>query len=263
MPRFALLADIHANLEALEAVLDDLSRVDVDHTLCLGDVVGYGADPAACIELVYDCCDSVVLGNHDEAVFSDTPLDRFNDRARASIEHTRRTIGALHRRAIADWPLADCVEGLTIAHASLGPDRWEYLYTQQAAKRTFDAFRGAIAAVGHTHIPSAFSMVAQPALAMVDSGGERVEGSSREVIRGHHLTPEIAISLPKGARFIVNPGAVGQPRDGNPDASYAILDTEARTIQIRRVAYDVDTTIRKIADAGLPGPLADRLRVGA
>jgi len=265
MPRYALLADIHANLEALEAVLDDLSRVDVDQTVCLGDVVGYGADPAACVELVYDCCDAVVLGNHDEAVFSDTPLERFNDKAAASIEFTRRTIGSLHRRAIADWPLADCVDGLTIAHASLGPDRWEYLYTQQAAKRTFDAFRGWIAAVGHTHIPSAFSLVKQPALAVVDADGGRSTEPTREVIRGHHLTPEVQIALPapNAARFIVNPGAVGQPRDGNPDASYAILDTAARSIQIRRIAYDVDTTIRKIADAGLPTPLADRLRIGA
>jgi diadenosine tetraphosphatase ApaH/serine/threonine PP2A family protein phosphatase len=263
MPRYALLADIHANLEALEAVLDDLSRVDVDHTLCLGDVVGYGADPSACIELVYDCCDSIVLGNHDEAVFSDTSLERFNEKAAASLEYTRRTLSPLHRRAISDWPLADCVDGLTIAHASLGPDRWEYLYSHQAAKRTFDSMRGWIAAVGHTHIPSAFSLVSQPALAMVDSAGEGADNKPREVIRGHHLTPEIVIALPQGVRFIVNPGAVGQPRDGNPDASYAILDTTARSIQIRRVAYDLDTTIRKMADAGLPAPLADRLRIGA
>jgi predicted phosphodiesterase len=98
MPRYALLADIHGNLEALEAVLDDLSRVEVDHTLCLGDVVGYGADPSACIELVYDCCDSIVLGNHDEAVFSDTSLERFNDKAAASLEYTRRTLRRAVRR---------------------------------------------------------------------------------------------------------------------------------------------------------------------
>jgi diadenosine tetraphosphatase ApaH/serine/threonine PP2A family protein phosphatase len=90
-----------------------------------------------------------------------------------------------------------------------------------------------------------------------------VKDKPREIIRGHHLTPEIVIALPQGVRFIVNPGAVGQPRDGNPDASYAILDTTARSIQIRRVAYDLDTTIRKMADAGLPTPLADRLRIGA
>src|SRR5690606_10415010 len=131
-------------------------------------------------------------------------------------------------------------------HASLGPDRWEYLYTQQAAKRTFDAMRGWIAAVGHTHIPSAFSLVTQPALAMADASCDRGgKDSAREVIRGHHLAPEVKISLPTGAKFIVNPGAVGQPRDGNPDASYAILDTTARSIQIRRVSYDVDATIRK------------------
>ncbi|MGP1309043.1 MAG: metallophosphoesterase family protein [Phycisphaerales bacterium] len=263
MPRYALLADIHGNLEALEAVLDDLSRVDVDHTVCLGDVVGYGADPAACVELVYDCCDAVVLGNHDEAVFQDATLERFNERAAASLEFTRRSLGQMHRRAIADWPLADTIEGLTVAHASLGPDRWEYLYSNAAAKRTFDAFRGSIAAVGHTHIPSAFSLVSKPALAVVDPTGERAAEAAKPAIRGHHLTPEIVINLPRGARFIVNPGAVGQPRDGNPDASYAVLDTTARTIQIRRVAYDVDTTIRKIADAGLPVQLADRLRIGA
>ncbi|MBX3353261.1 MAG: metallophosphoesterase family protein [Phycisphaeraceae bacterium] len=264
MPRFALLADIHANLEALEAVLDDLSRVDVDHTLCLGDVVGYGPDPAACVELVYDCCDAVVLGNHDEAVFSDSPLDRFNERAKAAILFARSDLSGLHRRAIADWPLADCVDGLTIAHASLGPDRWEYLYSPEAAKRTFDAFRGPFAAVGHTHIPSAFSLVKQPSLVLAGNGPD----APREVVRGHHLAAEAAIRLPEGpangaARFIVNPGAVGQPRDGNPDASYAILDTTARTVQIRRVSYDLDATMRKIADAGLPAPLADRLRIGA
>lgn len=262
MPRFALLADVHANLEALEAVLDDVERAGVDRTLCLGDVVGYGPDPAACVELIYDACDAIVLGNHDEAVFSDTSLERFNANAAAAIEFTRGALSAMHRRVIADWPLADHVDGLTIAHASLGPDRWEYLYTQQAAKRTFDGLRGWIGAVGHTHIPSAFSLVTRPALATAGSPADGRE-AAREVIRGHHLTPEVSISLPKGARFIVNPGAVGQPRDGNPDASYAVLDTEARTIQIRRVAYDAGETIRKIEEAGLPGALADRLRVGA
>src|SRR5690606_10063582 len=145
MPRFALLADIHANLEALEAVLEDLSRVEVDRTICLGDVVGYGADPGACVALVYERSDSLVLGNHDEAIFADASLERFNERAAAAIEYARTTLGPAHRRAIADWPLADTVDGLTVAHASLGPDRWEYLYTQQAAKRTFDAMRGWIA----------------------------------------------------------------------------------------------------------------------
>ena len=171
MPRFALLADIHANLEALEAVLDDLSRVDVDHTVCLGDVVGYGPDPAACVELVYDCCDAVVLGNHDEAVFSDSPLDRFNPRAKAAVLFAREDLGALHRRAIADWPLADTVDGLTIAHASLGPDRWEYLYSVDAASRTFDV-PGESSPLGHTHIPSAFSLVKQPALVLAGKGSD-------------------------------------------------------------------------------------------
>ena len=220
--RYAVFSDVHGNLEALRAVLADAaSRSDV--VLCLGDVVGYGADPAACVDLVGERCQAVVGGNHEHAVTGRLDLEWFNPYARAAAEWTR---GELSRDAMA-WltrlPLISEVDEATIVHASpAGPDEWDYLVSAQDGFAAFGAFETRLCFVGHSHV-SRFDPL---------------------------------------YRYIVNVGSVGQPRDGDPRAAYALWDSERRSITVRRVLYDVGAARAKIVAAGLPRFLADRLGEG-
>ena len=239
--RYAVLSDVHGNLEALRAVLADAaSRSDV--VLCLGDVVGYGADPAACVDLVGERCQAVVGGNHEHAVTGRLDLEWFNPYARAAAEWTR---GELSRDAMA-WltrlPLISEVDEATIVHASpAGPDEWDYLVSAQDGFAAFGAFETRLCFVGHSHVSRVWSS---------GSWG-----------RDWEPNPE-ALALEAGSRYIVNVGSVGQPRDGDPRAAYALWDSERRSITVRRVLYDVGAARAKIVAAGLPRFLADRLGEG-
>mgnify|MGYP001078526010 CR=1 FL=1 len=250
MPRIALIADIHANLEAFQAVLSDIAEDRVDRILCLGDIVGYGPDPAACVDLAFTACDRIVLGNHDEAVVREEFRFSFNERARASLDFTADALSAEHKHLLATLPDRARVDGVSLAHASFGAKQYEYLYNDEAAERSIRGLRTRIGAVGHTHLPS------------VVSGRQGLAGVIDD-LRHAPLAPNVVTPLARDAVSIVNPGSVGQPRDRNPDASYAVLDTDALSVQLRRVAYDVANTQRKIAKLGLPAMLAERLLVGA
>lgn len=245
MPRYALLSDIHANADALEAVLAQVRSTPLDGVICLGDVVGYGAEPEACLDMVYESCDLVILGNHDEAALHDGVLERFNANARDSIHYTRARLTKEHIAWMKSWPRRASALDLDITHGSFAPDGWDYLTDATAALACFDGFEGPLAAVGHTHIPAAFTLG--------DDG----------LPEGRLLPAAVKISLPREKRCVVNPGSVGQPRDRNPDAAWALLDTDEMTIQVLRVAYDVEAAHRKIAVAGLPDRLGERLRIGA
>ncbi len=250
MPRTALIADIHANLEAFHAVLRDIASQDVDRIVCLGDIVGYGPDPAECLELAFTTADRIVLGNHDEAAANPTLFDRFNDRARASLEYTHAALSEQHINAILKLPDRAKDNRTSYAHASFGESQYEYLYTEDCAERSFAGLHTPIGAVGHTHIPTLCS--ATPALG----------GIFRDVTV-RTLPANIATPIPDTGLTIVNPGSVGQPRDRNPDAAWAILDDDNNTIQLRRVPYDIDAVLAKIHNIGLPDTLADRLLIGA
>jgi predicted phosphodiesterase len=249
MPRIALLSDIHGNLEALVAALRSIASASPDLIVCLGDVVGYGPEPGMCVELVQMACDHVIVGNHDEAALDPDRALGFNDTARQSLLFTRSQLTEVHTSAILDWPRRIELEGLECTHGSFGERRYAYLSNLQAATDAFGGFFGRIGAVGHTHNPALFYQM---------EGG----GASQE-IRWVQPPQDLVIKLPEGHRFIVNPGSVGQPRDRNPDAAWAMIDTDAMTYQLHRVAYDIDEVSRKIATAGLPGFLGERLRVGA
>ena len=240
--RYAVLSDIHGNLEALEAVLAD-AATRTDTLLCLGDLVGYGADPVACVEMVAGRAQTITLGNHEQAVAGGLDLDWFNPHARAAAEWTRERLDEDHLRYLTALPLIAEVGDATLVHASPDrPDEWDYLISAEDGFNAFSAFATRLCFVGHSHLPGAWSL-----------------GSSGP----EHLPGSIDLSLERGRRYIVNVGSVGQPRDRDPRASYAIWDRAARRVAIRRVPYDLAEARRKIVAAGLPRFLADRLQRGA
>jgi diadenosine tetraphosphatase ApaH/serine/threonine PP2A family protein phosphatase len=240
--RFAILSDIHGNLEALRAVLADCAGA-ADGLLCLGDTVGYGADPLACVELVAERAQLIVGGNHEHAVAGRLDLRWFNRHARTAAEWTRERLDDDHRAWLGGLPLTAEVADATLVHASPAqPDEWEYLVSAEDGFAAFAHFATRWCFVGHSHVPGSWSL-----------------GSSGP---DHHPHAE-RVETEAGRRYIVNVGSVGQPRDRDPRAAYAVWDVDAGRVEIRRVAYDVAGARRKIAAAGLPRFLADRLAVGA
>lgn len=250
MTRIALISDIHANLEALAAVLHDAARAGVTRVACLGDIVGYGPDPGACLDLLADHASAMVMGNHDYAVVRADFRACFNERAQASIEVTRRLLGLRHRALLESLSMQHRVKSVVLTHASFGADHWEYIYTSFEAANSFAGLDGQIGAFGHTHVPGMFVAPLVPA-------------PEAKEIRFVPLEGEATVSIPEGCRVLVNPGSVGQPRDGNPAASWGCIDLEAMTFGVRRVVYDVEKVTRKIERLGLPVVHAERLRVGA
>ena len=240
--RIALFSDVHGNLEALEAVLADMEALRPDRVLFLGDAVGYGPDPGPCLERILDRAHAAVAGNHDWAVAGRTPLEAFHDLAREAILWTRAVLGARERDLLAGLPLTADEHGIFLAHASpAAPGAWEYVFGPADAALQFPAFAGAFCAVGHTHRPRAFSLE---------------EGRVRE----HR---ESVLTMREGIRYIVDVGSVGQPRDRNPDAAYAVYDSEERRLSFRRIRYDVGSTQEKMRAARLPAFLIERLAYGA
>ena len=240
--RYAILSDIHGNLEALRAVLDDCAG-RVDAVLCLGDTVGYGADPLACVELIAERAQAIVGGNHEHAVAGLLSLGWFNRHARVAAEWTRERLDEDHRAYLGSLPLLTEVGDATLVHASPAqPEEWDYLVTAEDGFAAFPHFATRWCFVGHSHLPGAWSLGS--------AGPEHHPGGG-------------LLQAERGRRYIVNVGSVGQPRDRDPRAAYAVWDAEAGWIQIRRVAYDVRTARRKILEAGLPRLLADRLVAGS
>ena len=239
--RYAVLADIHANLEALRAVLADCLG-EVDGVLCLGDLVGYGADPIPCVELLAERAAALVAGNHEYGVTGKLALRWFNPYARAAVEWTAGNLDEDHRAYLESLPLTALLAEAMLVHASPSrPDEWEYLITAAEGFDAFSAFDTRLCFIGHSHQPGFWSLGS--------TGPVRASGA-------------FDITLESGRRYIVNVGSVGQPRDRDPRACYAIWDRAARRITIRRVTYDVAEARRKIIAAGLPRFLADRLKNG-
>lgn len=240
--KYAILSDVHGNLEALRAVLDDAAG-RADAVLCLGDAVGYGADPAACVELLATRARGFVAGNHEYGVADRLDLAWFNRWARAAAEWTRERLDDDHRAWLATLPLTLEIGDATLVHASPAqPDEWDYLVTAEDGWGAFAHFATRWCFVGHSHVPGVWSL---------GSSGPDYEPAPGGVVSE------------RGRRYIVNVGSVGQPRDRDPRAAYGLWDVEAGRVEIRRVAYDVATARRKIEAAGLPRFLADRLVVGA
>jgi diadenosine tetraphosphatase ApaH/serine/threonine PP2A family protein phosphatase len=242
--RCAILADIHANLAALQAVLDDIKKKGgVDETWCLGDIVDYGPDPRSCLEIVQKLNPCCVAGNHDLAAIGRLDLGYFNPDAAVSSRWTTTQLAPADIAYLESLPLTLEKEGFMLVHGSPADPIWEYVYSDSIAARNFDFFQSRYCLVGHTHEPAIYREV-----------------KSRGAVSARFME---GIGLVLGnARLIINPGAVGQPRDGDPRASYAIYDSEGRVMRLHRVPYDVQATQDKMMQAGLPIGLVVRLEVG-
>jgi len=242
MTRILVCSDIHANLTALEAVLKDAGKVD--SVWCLGDVVGYGPDPNECIERLRTQPDLVCLiGNHDAAALGRLDIKSFNQEARQSIRWLGSTLTRESRDFLSALPETYIDKEMTLAHGSPRVPIWEYLLDVFSAANAFDYFLTSYCLVGHTHIPMVF-------LQDPDTGGVQ------------WLMPTTGERIVLQKRMILNPGSVGQPRDHNPLASYAIYEPEFGLWELHRVEYDVESVQQRILKAGLPLRHAIRLADG-
>ena len=238
--RYAVLSDIHSNLEALEAVLTDAGAQSCDQYVCLGDVVGYNANPSECVKRIQDLGCPVVKGNHDEQATFPASSERFNELAERAIEWTRERLNEQDMKWLGSLPLQQRVHDFTIVHATLDtPGQWGYVFNNLDAVASFTYQRTPVCFFGHTHVPMVFV---------------RDEGVRRET--SEHIRIEL------GKKYFINPGSVGQPRDGNWRAGYCIYDIENNLVELLRIKYDLSTAQKKITKAGLPRLLAERLAMG-
>ena len=238
---FAILGDIHSNLEALETVLADCRELGVTDYLCTGDVVGYNANPHECLEIVRNLGCPVVMGNHDHYVSSSQNLMDFNPHAAAVIEWTRRQLSSEETEWLRSLPFEATQTGISIVHATLdNPQSFGYVFDHLQASAHFVHQKTPICFHGHTHCPMIYEKQ-MDAIYRIDAQD---------------------FTLPIGRKYFINVGSVGQPRDGDPRASYAIYSTRSRTVHFRRLPYDIAAAQAKIRKAGLPERLAERLAIG-
>ena len=272
--RYAVLSDIHGNLEALSAVLDALAKKRIDRTLCLGDTVGYGANPIECLSRLEDCGALMVAGNHEAACVGRLELEWFNDATKTSLVWTRDRLGFPELDRLRRLRLVETTGPLTLVHASLThPERFDYLVDAGRMIGTLRRCETPICLTGHTHVPcvAAYDLEARRLLD-VRLGAEAMAGvtppplcgpSGQESATGGQRGGGVTLDGdPVTRRYLINPGSVGQPRDGDPRAGAAVVDTEAKAVSFLRVAYDVAAAQRKITEAGLPAFFAERLAMG-
>jgi len=241
--RYAILSDVHGNLEAFQAVLKDLSQEKIDQDFFLGDIVGYGADPNQCIEILQERTPLVVAGNHDWATVGLTDFSYFNPVAKAAIEWTAREIKVNQQEFLKNLPLIQIQNNLTLVHATpYQPAAWNYIFSLQEASLSFHYYDQQICFIGHSHTPIAFA--------------QNGEGKT-------HILPDTTFTLKDSHRYIINVGSVGQPRDGDPRAAYGIYNPDDSLFILKRISYDIEGAQKKIIEAGLPHFLALRLALGA
>lgn len=238
--KYAILGDIHSNLEALEAVIYDAKQQGVSKFACTGDIVGYNADPKKCLKMVRDLGAVIVQGNHDYYAGCNQSMDRFTPIAQKSIYWTRKNLSIFDRKYLRNLPYIAETEDFTIVHSSLDtPEDWTYILQKHTAQAHFKNQFNTLCFFGHTHVPSVFIKGDKPVPPITDS-----------------------ILIEPDSQYLINVGSVGQPRDKNKKASYAIYDTETKMVAIQRVEYDIELTQQKIRKAGLPFRNALRLAHG-
>lgn len=231
--KLAIISDIHSNLEALTAVLAEIDRQRVDAIYCLGDVVGYGPDPVACLDLVRERCKATVLGNHDLAVATGEGIKVLPRDGRKAAQHNHDQLSEEQRAYLAALPLKLEADGCAFAHATPGePDAWHRLGSFLLTQEQFSHFSTDVCFIGHSHMPA-------------------VMGDKLGVVR-----------VRRGVRYLINVGSVGQPRDGDPRACVGFFDTEAFAYELVRVTYNLGRTVTKIQETKLPKGLGERLFKG-
>jgi predicted phosphodiesterase len=227
--KYAIIADIHANLEAFQVVLDDIEKQKCTHVCCLGDVVGYNANPKECLDTVRTMNIPCIKGNHDEYCSSNEVLEGFNPHAAEAVNWTRKQLNVDDKKWLSELKYVRLISNFTVVHA----------FEKLAAAASFTYQNTPVCFFGHTHVPVAF---------IRDS-----------VVRGGTYSK---FRVEPGRKYFVNVGAVGQPRDGNPKAAYVVYDMAESSIELRRLDYDIPAAQKKIIDAGLPARLAERLALG-
>jgi len=244
--RAAVISDVHSNQPALEAVLEAIDEAGVEEVWCLGDVVGYGAQPDACADLIQQRCDVCLAGNHDLATLGELDISTFSDTAAAAVEWTRENASPATLEFLRGLAPAGDRAGVGLFHASPSDPIWEYVLSIDQAEAGLNAQGQRVGLIGHSHISLFFS---------------RADGAKAGDAQGAQAGDGAVLSLGSG-EWLLNPGSVGQPRDGDPRAAWLELDTEEWAARYHRVPYDVATAAETILVAGLPSQLAERLEVG-
>lgn len=242
--RVAIISDIHGNRHAFEAVLEAVRAYDPDAVWCLGDVVGYGADPDACVALAREHADVCLAGNHDLAVTGALPIDEFSPGAAAAAQWTRQAMEPPNMTYLRGLRPSDQREGVGLYHASPRDPVWEYVLSHQLAELSLSAMGERVGLIGHSHVALAFT--------------RPPDGP----VNGEQRYPEDEADLGGDAGWLLNPGSVGQPRDGDPRAAWLQLDLDRERATWQRTEYDIEGAAAAIRAAGLPGTLAERLHHG-
>lgn len=242
--KFGIISDIHSNSEALDCALNNMEKVD--EFICLGDIVGYGADPNYCVKKIKDLNCRCIGGNHDFGVIGKININYFNDAARKAILWTSQQLEENNKKFLLNLnKKIQVIENIFAVHGSPREPIFEYILDENSAYDIFTKYDFKIYFIGHSHLAGCFSF---------NKSNNQVNYT--DFINGGY------IEILKNKRYIINCGSVGQPRDGNPDASYGIYDTEYKVIKIYRISYPIYLTQKKIINAGLPKILADRLSWG-
>ena len=242
MSRIGVVSDIHGNLPALEAVLTALGKEGVRRILCCGDLVGYGPWPGPVLARLREFGVLCIQGNHDAAVCKALPLDHFHHAAQFVVEWTRSVLSLEEMDYLKGLSQSHAEDRLVMVHGSLRGPLWEYILDRWVAGESFALLDRPLGLFGHSHIQGGFIQLKGRIVPIDPTEGE--------------------VSLLSGARYLINPGSVGQPRDGDPRAAYALLDLDQRKVLFKRISYDIESVMHQILEAGLPREFAERLVVG-
>lgn len=238
--KYGILGDVHANLDALEAVLTEMDKQGVKKLVSVGDLVGYGAEPCEVIGVLRGRKTAVVAGNHDHAAIGRLNIDFFNTYARESAIWTRKTLGKEEKDFLGELPWTETIEDFTVVHSTLyAPELFEYIQTSYDAHLSFEQQKSRLSFIGHSHVPVNFV--------------------KRKTVTFNTATE---VRVEDDALTMINVGSIGQPRDENPKAVCCVYDADERLVRISRIGYDVEKAGRKIKAAGLPEVLAERLKYG-
>jgi predicted phosphodiesterase len=238
--KYGILGDIHANMDALETVLEEMDKQGVQRLVSVGDLVGYGAQPCEVIQTMRRRNASVVAGNHDHAAIGRLNIDFFNTYARESALWTRKTLGPQDKDYLGLLPWTETIEDFVVVHSTLyAPELFEYIQTSYDAHLSFEQQKSRLSFIGHSHVPVNF-------------------------IKRRNVTFNTAteIRVEDDALTMINVGSIGQPRDENPKACCCVYDSDERVVRLTRLAYDVEQAGQRIKSAGLPEVLAERLKYG-
>jgi len=236
----AIISDIHGNFDALTAVLEDIGAQGADRIVCLGDVVGYGAEPRECVQALIERDVLTIAGNHDYAAIGKTNINYFNAYAKEATLWTRKVCTDVEKEFLHGLPLVEHLDDFSMVHGTLyAPELFDYILTTYDAYLSLQLLEKPVCFLGHSHVPINFTW--------------------NDMITFNY---DDEIEIKADQKALINVGSVGQPRDDNPLACYALFDHAAKKVNIRRVEYDIEAAARKICEAGLPGALGERLKVG-